>query len=450
MLTGHPLRAGVRNGRPAPVLRLEKGEVDRGAFPCPAQPRRTVAASSESGVLRQAAPPVTRADDPRPPAALSPPTDATPRPCRSTWTTRRRRSRRPASTRGARSRASSAFAASCATSAMTRTAPPRRSHSAATCDVSSPNLGRGAGSHARAADDGPSFRSDSLQGLLLAVRDGQDHGREREPADPVHGRQVQRHRRREDGRAPCRARDARTVRRASACFPPRSWLTRTAQVPLAAEPDLRRRRLAPDVVPGAQLRVRGRLRRPRALARHGHPDRLVQVRQRVLLRLPGGRPPPVLLSDREALAQEVRRRLGDEQLDQRKHQGVHKVPLDDREERRVQRAFASGSCCSTGKADVSRSRQHMTCKKCKWVRRSFPSSADVEGREAHELVARAGVLLGLHGPVVGARDELVQLRAVRGQGRQQEHGRPEQVARLPRAIPPRTLPSTSLFYSAER
>lgn len=48
----------------------------------------------------------------------------------------------------------------------------------------------------------------------------------------------------------------------------------------------------------------------------------------------------MLLPNCQALAKEVRRRQRDVQLDQRQHQGVHKVPFDDREERRVQREYS--------------------------------------------------------------------------------------------------------------
>jgi ariadne-1 len=52
-------------------------------------------------------------------------------------------------------------------------------------------------------------------------------------------------------------------------------------------------------------------------------------------------------------------RLGDGKLAAGEHEGVHQVPVDDREEWRLQVGFSALVCRC---ADSS----HMTCKKCKW------------------------------------------------------------------------------------
>jgi hypothetical protein len=200
-----------------------------------------------------------------------------------------------------------------------------------------------------------------LQGLLLAVPHEQDHGRERVAADRVHGQGLQRHCRRADSRTRRRAQRPATVRRASG--PSVSCglelinksLALVKQVPNSAEPHLRRRQPSHALVPRPELRIRDPLRRRDALPRRHRPDRPVRVRSRLLLRLLARRrSPTVLLPDRQALVAKVQGRLGDEQLDLGQHERVHKVPLDDREEWRVQReSTASLEQRSAGRATKS-------------------------------------------------------------------------------------------------
>ena len=153
----------------------------------------------------------------------------------------------------------------------------------------------------------------------------------------MHAVQVQAHRRREDGRAARAQGDGGQVRSIFTA-------TLTSQVQGPAQPHLRRRQLDAAVVSSTELRVRDRMPRPGQGARHDHPDGQVRVRPRLLLRLRPARSPAVHLPARQALAQEVRRRFGDGQLDLGQHQGVPEVHGHDREERRLQCACERLRC----------------------------------------------------------------------------------------------------------
>lgn len=106
-------------------------------------------------------------------------------------------------------------------------------------------------------------------------------------------------------------------------------LTVALQVPRLADEDVRRRQGEPEVVSGAELRVRrglpGEAEGPLTDRAHGH----LRLQAPLLLRLFAERPPAGAVRFGEEVAQEVRGRLGDGQLDLGQHQGMPKVPLDD-------------------------------------------------------------------------------------------------------------------------
>ena len=89
---------------------------------------------------------------------------------------------------------------------------------------------------------------------------------------------------------------------------------------------------------------------------------------------------------------------------------------------------------------------HMTCKKCKyevglracplWLAGYCASCAAGNPADMlyRDVMLATAVLLDLHGRVVGARNELVQLQPVRREEGGQQ-GREEQVSRIARALP---------------
>ena len=100
------------------------------------------------------------------------------------------------------------------------------------------------------------------------------------------------------------------------------------QVRHAPDADIRRRQGEHEVVSGAELRVRRRLRRQEAAAGPDRADGDVLVWALVLLRLRAHRPPALSVHAGPEVVEEVRGRLGDVELDLGEHEGVPKVHLD--------------------------------------------------------------------------------------------------------------------------
>lgn len=89
------------------------------------------------------------------------------------------------------------------------------------------------------------------------------------------------------------------------------------------------------MVPGPELRVRCRLpgQGPRSPPYCAHGALCVQAR--ILLRMLPQRPPAYPVRAGQDVAEEMRGRFGDSQLDFRQHEGVSQVRVDHREERRL-------------------------------------------------------------------------------------------------------------------